>query len=91
MSDVRINERVAFAREKSSRCAARKRMSPVHEIREDILLDKRIVMAGSFRPHIVWFEEPVPMIEIPLRMFASLAEIFVVGARRWWCILRRDW
>jgi len=54
-----------------------KRMSPVHEIREDILMGQTDTDGGQFRPHIVWFEEPVPMIEIAADV-ASLAEIFVV-------------
>ncbi|QEC65915.1 NAD-dependent deacylase [Panacibacter ginsenosidivorans] len=54
-----------------------KRMSPVHEIREDILMGQTDTDGGQFRPHIVWFEEPVPMIEIAAEV-ASMAEIFVV-------------
>jgi len=54
-----------------------KRMSPVHEIREDILMGQTDTDGGQFRPHIVWFEEPVPMIEIAADV-ANLAEIFVV-------------
>jgi NAD-dependent deacetylase len=54
-----------------------KRMSPVHEIRGDILIGETDNDGGQFRPHIVWFEEPVPMIEMAAEV-ASLAEIFVV-------------
>jgi NAD-dependent deacetylase len=54
-----------------------KRMSPVHEIREDILMGQTDNDGGQFRPHIVWFEEPVPMIEMAAEV-ASLADIFVV-------------
>jgi len=54
-----------------------KRMSPVHKIREDILMGQTDTDGGQFRPHIVWFEEPVPMIEIAADV-ANLAEIFVV-------------
>jgi NAD-dependent deacetylase len=54
-----------------------KRMSPVHEIREDILIGQTDNDGGQLRPHIVWFEEPVPMIEIAAEV-ASLADIFVV-------------
>ncbi|CAN5252685.1 NAD-dependent deacylase [soil metagenome] len=53
------------------------KMSPVFEIREDILLGHKAGDGGQLRPHIVWFEEPVPMIEIAAEV-ASLAEIFVV-------------
>lgn len=54
-----------------------KRMSPVHEIREDILLGQTDSDGGQFRPNIVWFEEPVPMIEAAAKV-AGTAEIFVV-------------
>src|SRR5678815_1533731 len=54
-----------------------KRMTPVHEIREDILWGQTDNDGGQFRPHIVWFEEPVPMIEMAADV-ARLAEIFVV-------------
>lgn len=54
-----------------------KRMSPVYEIREDILLGQTDNDGGQFRPHIVWFEEPVPMIEAAAKV-AGTAEIFVV-------------
>lgn len=54
-----------------------KRMHPVHEIREDILIGHVDDDGGQLRPHIVWFEEPVPMIELAAEV-ASMAEIFVV-------------
>ncbi|CAN5807916.1 NAD-dependent deacylase [soil metagenome] len=54
-----------------------KRMNPVHEIREDILFGQTDNDGGQLRPHIVWFEEPVPMIETAAQV-ASLADIFVV-------------
>ena len=54
-----------------------KRMSPVHEIRNDINLGDLDEDGGQLRPHIVWFEEPVPMIEIAA-ITASEADIFVV-------------
>jgi NAD-dependent deacetylase len=53
------------------------KMSPVYEIREDIILGNQAEDGGQFRPHIVWFEEPVPMIEIAADV-TRLAEIFVV-------------
>lgn len=54
-----------------------KKMSPVYEIKDDILLGAVAEDGGQLRPHIVWFEEPVPMIEIAADI-ASMAEIFVV-------------
>jgi NAD-dependent deacetylase len=53
------------------------KMSPVYEIREDIIFGNQAEDGGQLRPHIVWFEEPVPMIEIAADV-ARLAEIFVV-------------
>jgi len=53
------------------------KMSPVYEIREDISFGDKAEDGGQLRPHIVWFEEPVPMIEIAAGV-ARLAEIFVV-------------
>src|SRR5438045_965768 len=48
-----------------------------YEIRKDILLGDIAKDGGQLRPHIVWFEEPVPMIEIAAAV-ASRAHIFVV-------------
>ena len=53
------------------------KMSPVLEIRGDILLGDKAEDGGQLRPHIVWFEEPVPMIETAAKV-AGTAEIFVV-------------
>lgn len=49
----------------------------VREIRGDILLGDCAKDGGQYRPHIIWFEEPVPMIEeaIPL---VRHADIFAV-------------
>ena len=49
----------------------------IYDIREDIRLGQLADDGGQLRPHIVWFEEPVPMIgeAIPLVM---AADIFVV-------------
>lgn len=49
----------------------------IYEIREDILLGNANEKGVQFRPHIVWFEEPVPMIE-QAAVTAANAEIFVV-------------
>jgi NAD-dependent deacetylase len=46
-------------------------------IREDILLGDVAEDGAQYRPHIVWFEEPVPLIE-EAAIISSEAEIFVV-------------
>jgi len=50
----------------------------VYEIRNDIQLGQKAEDGAQLRPHIVWFEEPVPMIEeaVPL---VTEADIFVVA------------
>ena len=47
------------------------------EIREDIMLGQIAKDGGQLRPHIVWFEEPVPMIEQAVPIVRS-ADIFVI-------------
>jgi NAD-dependent deacetylase len=49
----------------------------VYDIRGDIRLGDLAPDGGQLRPHIVWFEEPVPMIEIAMDI-VSTADIFVV-------------
>src|SRR4051794_13347913 len=49
----------------------------IYEIRGDINLGDVADDKAQLRPHIVWFEEPVPMIEIAANI-ASEADIFVV-------------
>lgn len=51
--------------------------SEVYEIRDDINLGDLAPDGGQLRPHIVWFEEPVPMIELAAEI-SSMADIFVV-------------
>lgn len=51
--------------------------SEVYEIRGDINLGDLAPDGGQLRPHIVWFEEPVPMIELAAEI-SSMADIFVV-------------
>ena len=51
--------------------------SLVYEIREDILLGQLADDGAQLRPHIVWFEEPVPMIEMAVPIVRA-ADIFVV-------------
>ncbi len=49
----------------------------VTEIRGDINLGDLAEDGGQLRPHIVWFEEQVPMIEVAAQV-AATADIFVV-------------
>jgi NAD-dependent deacetylase len=51
--------------------------SLIYEIRQDISLGQAAGDGGQLRPHIVWFEEPVPMIEraVPL---VNAADFFAV-------------
>lgn len=49
----------------------------LYEIRGDINLGDKAEDGAQLRPHIVWFEEPVPMIETAIPIVYS-AEIFVV-------------
>ena len=49
----------------------------IYEIRNDILPGDVAEDGAQLRPHIVWFEEPVPMIERAAEV-AAIADIFVV-------------
>ena len=49
----------------------------IYDIRSDIRMGDVAKDGAQLRPHIVWFEEPVPMIEEAARI-ASQADIFVV-------------
>ena len=49
----------------------------VTEIRGDINLGDLAADGGQLRPHIVWFEEQVPMIEVAAQV-AATSDIFVV-------------
>ena len=51
--------------------------SLVYPIREDMVLGQQAEDGGRLRPHIVWFEEPVPMIGQAVPLVRS-ADIFVV-------------
>jgi NAD-dependent deacetylase len=51
--------------------------SMTYDIKGDIKIGDRAPDGGQLRPHIVWFEEPVPMIE-PAADIAAMADIFVV-------------
>ena len=50
----------------------------VYPIYDDIVLGQTAEDGGQLRPHIVWFEEAVPMIE-PAAMLVRTADIFVVA------------
>ena len=49
----------------------------IKEIRGDIKLGDKASDGSQFRPHIVWFEEPVPLIEMAADIMTT-AEIFVL-------------
>jgi NAD-dependent deacetylase len=49
----------------------------IYDIRSDIQLNDRAKDGAQLRPHIVWFEEPVPKIEEAIPVVYS-ADIFVV-------------
>lgn len=49
----------------------------VYEIKGDIRLGDRATDGGQLRPHIVWFEEPVPMIEEAAKLVRT-ADLFAV-------------
>jgi NAD-dependent deacetylase len=49
----------------------------IKEIRDDINPGDLAEDGGQWRPYIVWFEEPVPMIEYAARLMAT-ADIFVL-------------
>jgi NAD-dependent deacetylase len=50
---------------------------PVYDIRDDINLGDMADDGGQLRPHIVWFEEPVPLIEKAALIMAT-ADVFVL-------------
>jgi NAD-dependent protein deacetylase/lipoamidase len=54
-----------------------KSMKLVREIRGNINIGDLAEDGGQYRPHIVWFEEPVPMIEYAIPIVRT-ADIFVV-------------
>ncbi len=51
--------------------------SLVYDIRDDIKLGDKAEDGAQLRPNIVWFEEPVPMIQLAVPVVMS-ADIFVV-------------
>jgi NAD-dependent deacetylase len=51
--------------------------SLIYDIREDISLGQTADDGAQLRPHIVWFEEPVPMIQEAIPLVRS-ADVFVI-------------
>jgi len=51
----------------------------VYEIRDDIQLGQKAPDGAQLRPHIVWFEEPVPMIEKAIPLVRSADILVIVG------------
>ena len=51
--------------------------SLIYEIREDIKPGDKAADGAQLRPHIVWFEEPVPLIETAAEMVQS-ADLFAI-------------
>lgn len=51
----------------------------VYDIRGDIAIGDVADDKAQLRPHIVWFEEPVPMIEIAAAIAADAAIFVVIG------------
>jgi NAD-dependent deacetylase len=49
----------------------------LYPINGDISLGQKAPDGGQFRPHVVWFEEPVPMIEQAIPIMHS-ADVFVL-------------
>lgn len=51
----------------------------IYEIRGDIKLGDKATDGGQLRPYIVWFEEPVPMIEKAVALMDNCDYFVVVG------------
>ena len=51
--------------------------SLIYDIKEDIHLGQTAEDGAQLRPHIVWFEEPVPMIQEAIPLVRS-ADVFVI-------------
>jgi NAD-dependent deacetylase len=49
----------------------------LYTIKNDITLGQKAEDGGQFRPHVVWFEEPVPMIEEAIPVMYN-ADIFLL-------------
>ena len=51
----------------------------VYEIRGDMLPGQRAADGGLLRPHIVWFEEPVPLMEEAISLMRDCDVFVIVG------------
>jgi NAD-dependent deacetylase len=51
----------------------------IYPIRNDIRIGDKAVDGGQLRPHIVWFEEPVPLISDASRLVRKADILVVVG------------
>jgi NAD-dependent protein deacetylase/lipoamidase len=51
--------------------------SLIYSIREDIMLGDKAADGAQLRPHIVWFEEPVPLIETAAEIVQQ-ADLFAI-------------
>jgi NAD-dependent deacetylase len=51
----------------------------VYEIRDDIRLGDKAEDGHQLRPHIVWFEEPVPLIEDAAALAATADILLIIG------------
>ncbi len=49
----------------------------IYEVEKDILLGDNAADGAQLRPHIVWFEEPVPMMEAAISIVQK-ADVFVI-------------
>lgn len=49
----------------------------IYPVVKDIMLGDKAIDGGQYRPHVVWFEEPVPMIEQAIPIMYE-ADIFVL-------------
>jgi NAD-dependent deacetylase len=52
---------------------------PVYPVIDEIKLGDKAEDGGQLRPHIVWFEEPVPMIEEAIRITKTADLFLIVG------------
>lgn len=49
------------------------------EVERDILLGDKCPYDHQLRPHVVWFGEPVPMIQVAAREFSDADSVLIVG------------
>jgi NAD-dependent deacetylase len=52
----------------------------IYPIQEDILLGQLAADGGQLRPHIVWFEEPVPLIAEAAKIMQTADVFILVGS-----------